>query len=71
MAQMVVIHKSWCGACKRLGPDFAATKEVTELSSEFVMIVRHDTRHLSFSRVHPFSSSVQHQFLLDNEVRAR
>ena len=55
MAQMVVIHKSWCGACKRLGPDFAATKEVTELSSEFVMIVRHDTRHLSFSRVLSFS----------------
>ena len=35
---MVVLHKSWCPACKSLKPKFQASKAIEKLSSQFVMI---------------------------------
>ena len=39
---MVVVHKSWCGACKRLGPSFAGESRIAEMADNFVMINVHD-----------------------------
>ena len=35
---MVVLHKSWCPACKSLKPKFQASQAIEQLSSQFVMI---------------------------------
>ena len=35
---LFLFHSTRCGACKRLMPDFAANKQIEELSKNFVMV---------------------------------
>lgn len=42
---MIVVHKSWCGACRNLKPKFEASKDIQNLSGGFVLISLSDDNH--------------------------
>lgn len=62
---VVVIHKSWCGACRNLGPVFAASEELMSLAKDFVMINVADDEEPRDAAWHPDGSYIPRIFFYD------
>lgn len=50
---MLLLWKTWCGACKQLRPKFAADPEIAALSKEFVMVQTADEEEPSDEMYRP------------------
>jgi thiol-disulfide isomerase/thioredoxin len=66
---VIVIHKSWCGACRSLGPRFAASEEITALAKDFVMINVQDDEEPRDASWHPDGSYIPRIFFYDGVRR--
>ncbi|KAH9523672.1 Thioredoxin domain-containing protein 12 [Bulinus truncatus] len=64
---MIVFHKPWCRACKALRPRFANSREIEQMSNDFVMISVEEEDLPKNSELSPDGAYIPRILFLDPE----